>query len=30
MPKSFIQLEDGKMAYLAGGKGKDLILLHSQ
>jgi pimeloyl-ACP methyl ester carboxylesterase len=29
MPKSFIQLEDGKMAYLAGGKGKDLILLHS-
>ena len=29
MPKSFIQLEDGKMAYLAVGKGKDLILLHS-
>jgi len=29
MPKSFIQLEDGKLAYLAGGKGKNLILLHS-
>ncbi len=29
MPKSFIQLESGKLAYLAGGKGKSLILLHS-
>jgi pimeloyl-ACP methyl ester carboxylesterase len=29
MQKSFIQLEDGKLAYLAGGKGKNLILLHS-
>jgi len=29
MPKSFVQLENGKMAYLAGGKGKNLILLHS-
>jgi len=29
MKKSFIQLEDGKLAYLAGGKGKNLILLHS-
>jgi pimeloyl-ACP methyl ester carboxylesterase len=29
MQKSFIQMENGKMAYLAGGKGKNLILLHS-
>ncbi len=29
LPKSFIQLEDGKLAYLVGGKGKNLILLHS-
>ncbi|MBM4334258.1 MAG: alpha/beta hydrolase [Deltaproteobacteria bacterium] len=29
MPKSFVQLEEGKVAYLAGGKGKNLILLHS-
>jgi len=29
MQKSFIQLEDGKLAYLAGGKGRNLILLHS-
>ena len=29
MPKSFIHLGDGKLAYLAGGKGKYLILLHS-
>jgi 3-oxoadipate enol-lactonase len=29
MKKSFIQIEDGKLAYLAGGKGKNLILLHS-
>jgi len=29
MPKSFVQLENGNMAYLAGGKGKNLILLHS-
>ena len=29
MQKSFVQLENGKMAYLAGGKGKNLILLHS-
>jgi len=29
MAKSFIQLEDGKLAYLAGGKGKNLMLLHS-
>lgn len=29
MEKSFIQFEDGKLAYLAGGKGKNLILLHS-
>jgi len=29
MPKSFVQLEVGKVAYLAGGQGKDLILLHS-
>jgi len=30
MAKSFIQLEDGKLAYLAGGKGKNLMLLHSR
>jgi pimeloyl-ACP methyl ester carboxylesterase len=29
MHKSFVQLENGNMAYLAGGKGKALILLHS-
>ena len=29
MQKSFIQLEDGKLAYLAGGKGRNLVLLHS-
>lgn len=29
MPRSFIPLGDGKLAYLAGGKGKNLILLHS-
>jgi pimeloyl-ACP methyl ester carboxylesterase len=29
MPKSFIQLEEGKLAYLAGGRGKNLFLLHS-
>ena len=29
MKKSFIQLEDGNLAYLAGGKGRNLILLHS-
>lgn len=29
MQKSFIPLEDGKLAYLAGGRGKNLILLHS-
>jgi 3-oxoadipate enol-lactonase len=29
MDKLSVQLEDGKISYLAGGKGKNLILLHS-